>query len=109
MAQILNLTNAPNQSVQASLVVNGESLTLNLKVYYNRAGEFWVMDISDRDGNALVSSLPFVTGVWPAANILSPFAYLRIGSAFVINQSGGATDRPDDESLGTSFFLLWDD
>lgn len=109
MSQILQLSTSPNQSIQAALNANGGSLTLNLRLYYNTQGNFWVMDISDQAMNRLVSSVPLITGVWPAANILGPYDYLKIGSAFVINQSGTAQENPDDSDLGTDFLLLWDD
>lgn len=109
MSQIVQLSTAPNQSLQVALNVNGTSLTLNLRLYYNTQGRFWVMDISDQQGNPLVRSVPLITGYWPAANILGPYDYLKIGSAFVINQSGTSQENPDDTDLGTDFLLLWDD
>lgn len=108
MAQLLALTNAPNQSLQAVLNINGASLTLNLRLYYNTQGKFWAMDIADQSRKPLVSSVPLLTGFWPAANILAPYDHLKIGSAYVINQSGTARDWPDDQSLGSDFLLLWD-
>ena len=68
----------------------------------------WMIDIADQYGNRLVSSVPLVTGAWPAANILAPYDYLGIGSAFIINQSGGAADIPNASNLGSQFILLWD-
>jgi type 1 fimbria pilin len=68
----------------------------------------WMMDIADQFGNPLVSSVPLITGVWPAANILAPYDYLGIGSAFIINQSGSAVNIPDSTNLGTQFQLLFD-
>ena len=68
----------------------------------------WMMDVSDQYGKPLVSSVPLITGVWPAANVLAPWDYLRIGSAFIINQTGGASDIPDDTNLGSAYQMLWD-
>jgi hypothetical protein len=107
MSQIVPLTSAPNQSIRVTLNVNGASVTLNLRVYFNAAGGFWVMDIADQIGKALVSSVPLITGAWPAANILAPFDYLKIGSAFVINV-GSASEWPNTTNLGSGFRLLWD-
>jgi hypothetical protein len=108
MAQIVPLTSAPTQSIRVTLSVNGAALTLNLRLYFNTAGGFWVMDIADQIGKALVSSVPLITGAWPAANILAPFDYLKIGSAFVINQVGSASEWPNANNLGSGFLLLWD-
>ena len=108
MAQIIPLTSAPNQTLTAVLNVNGRALTLQLRLCYNTQAGFWAMDISDQVGNPLVTSRPLLTGAWPAGNILEAFEYLRIGAAFIINQSGTG-DIPNDTNLGTAFLLLWDD
>jgi hypothetical protein len=108
-AQIIPITNAPNQTLRAAVAINGQTATLNLTVKYNSYSGFWTMDVSDQAGTLLVASVPLVTGSWPAANILAPFDYLQIGSAYVINQNGAATDWPDDTDLGTDFLILWDD
>jgi hypothetical protein len=109
MAQILALNNSPNQSLRVALNVNGHSLTLNLRLRYNTQAGFWTMDIADQSNNPLASSVPLLTGAWPGANILAPYDYLGIGSAYVINQSGAASDWPDDSGLGRDFVVLWDD
>jgi hypothetical protein len=109
MAQIVPVTSAPNQQIRAALTVNGQSLILNLSLYWNGQGNFWAMDIADRAGNPVVDSVPLLSGAWPAGNILAPYNYLGIGSAYVINQNGAATDSPDSTNLGTGFLLLWDD
>jgi hypothetical protein len=69
---------------------------------------FWVMDIADRFNDPIVSSIPLLPGAWPGGNILASVDYLGIGSAMVVNQNGGVTDRPDPSDLGTGFCLLWD-
>lgn len=92
-----------------SLAVNGGILTLNLRFYYNRQAGFWAMDIADKSGNPIVSSVPLITGVWPGANILAPYDYMQIGSAYLINQNGAVTDWPDDTNLGTGFCMVWSD
>src|SRR5579883_2697483 len=107
-AQLVPVTAAPNQALTVSLAVNGSSITLNLGLAYNRISGCWMMSIADQSGNPLLSSIPLLTGDWPAANILGPYEYLEIGSAFVINQSGGPFDWPNDSTLGQSFFLIWD-
>ncbi len=108
MAQVVPLTNAPNQSVRVALAVNGATLTLDLQIYFNSVGGFWAVDIADQFGKSLVRSVPLLTGAWPAANILAPFDHMRIGSVFVINQVGSASDRPDASNLGEGFLLVWD-
>ena len=108
MAQLVPTTNAPNQTAQVTLQVNGAPLTLTLGINYNRIAQFWTMTVADANGAILLGSVPLITGAWPAANILAPYEYLGIGSAFVINQNGATTDWPTDTNLGSGFALIWD-
>jgi hypothetical protein len=107
--QIIPLDTSPNQKFAATLNVDGKPLTLQFSVYYNEMGGYWLMDVADASGKPLLASCPLVTGSWPAANLLQQFAYLKIGSAFIINVSGVAMDYPDKTNLGTDFVLLWSD
>ena len=111
-AQILPLTSAPNQGLTASLNVNGGTVNLQIILNFNEMGGFWVLSISDRNGVPLLNSVPLITGAYPGANILAPYQYLEIGSAYVINTSGVIVpDFPNSTDLGATgdFALLWDD
>lgn len=107
--QIVALTSAPNQVLSVSLNVNNTKLSLRLSVSFNAMGGFWVMNIANQQGVPIMNSIPLVTGVWPGANILAPYQYLGIGSAYVINSSGTNEDLPGQTSLGADFVLLWGD
>ena len=108
--QIVPLTNSPNQEFQITLSIDGEDLTLGLSLRYNELAGYWIMAVDDQFSNRLLDSVPLITGAWPAANILGQYAYLAIGSAFVINASNTtAMDYPDSTNLGTDFVLLWGD
>lgn len=108
--QQIPLTNEPYQLLQVLLNVNNKNLRLNLTVRYNEMANYWTMSIADANGNLLVDNIPFVTGDWPAANILDAYQYLNIGSAYVINASNAAiNDYPNASSLGTDFVLVWGD
>ena len=111
MAQIVPLSPLNNQTFTVPLNINGGTVQLSLFLYYNSMGGYWVMNISDQTGNPLVYGAPLLTGVWPAANILAPYQYLNIGSAFVINAGNSTNDYPSNAAndLGTNFLLLWDD
>lgn len=110
MQQTLPLTNNPNQSFTATLEVDGSPLTLGFDINYNEIAGYWVMAISDQSGNLLVEGIPFITGDDPACNILGQFAYLKIGSAFVLNVNGlPGEDFPSNVDLGTGFILVWGD
>ncbi len=109
MAQIIPLTNAPNQSLAVSLNVNGSILRLLLKIYFSEMAQYWIMDISTAAGTLLLSSIPLLTGSWPAANMLAQYGYLDIGSCYLVNLGQIPDDYPNENELGSAFLLLWDD
>jgi hypothetical protein len=107
--QIIPLTNAPNQSLTVTLNVDGANLTFNLTFGYNEVAGYWVMGIADSTGNVILAGVPLVSGDPPAANLLGQYAYLRIGSVYLLNVSGVPGDWPDDTNLGTDWVLAWAD
>jgi hypothetical protein len=106
--QIVPLSSQQNQSLSVQLTVDGQSLTLNLKIGWSSMAGYWVMTIFDAQGNLLLDSLPMITGTFPAANILSQYGYLKIGSAYLLNV-GNSDDYPGINELGSDFLLLWGD
>ena len=108
-SQLVPLTSDPGQTATVSLSIDAHIVTLQLAVTYSEMAGYWVLRIKDRAGNLLLDSIPLLAGVYPAANLLGQYAYLAIGSAFVINASGTPDDSPDSTSLGSDFVLLWDD
>lgn len=106
--QIVPLDNSPNQTFKVTLSVDGNNLTLQLAISFNSMAGYWQMSISDASGNLLLSSIPMLTGVWPAANLLGQYGYLKIGSAYLIS-SGAGIDYPDSTTLGSAFTLVWGD
>lgn len=109
MSQVVPLTNAPFQTLNVSLNVDGSVLRLGLDVYYSEMAQYWVMDIYDASGKLILSSLPMLTGSWPAANLLAQYGYLKIGSAYLINLGQVPDDYPNANELGNAFLLVWDD
>jgi hypothetical protein len=137
MLQQVVISNSPNQSFTAALTVDGQALSLNLKIRYDEMAGYWVMTISDVNNNLLVDSVPMICGAYPAANLLQQQRYLAIGSAYIVNVSNtnessvttglgygqggygqggygggiglGGVDYPDNTNLGTDFQLWWDD
>jgi len=107
--QVIPLSCNGNQSFPVTLSVDGANLTLNLALRYSEVAGYWVLTISDADGNLLVDSVPMICGAWPAGNLLCQQAYLKIGSAYIINANNSPMDHPDDTNLGTDFLLLWGD
>ena len=108
-SQIVYISSQPNQQTTAQLEVDGEALVLGLSIYWDYMSGYWLMDVYNAAGTQLLSGVPMITGSYPAANILGQYAYLAIGSAYILNQSTGASDYPTSTDLGTTFVLLWSD
>ena len=108
-AQIIPLQSQPNQSFTVTLQVDGKPLTLNLVIKWNSMAGYWVLTILNSAGVLVLDSIPMITGWYPAANILAQYGYLKIGSAFVLNDGNADSDYPGVSDLGTAFALLWDD
>ncbi len=93
-----------------TLNVDGKNLTLDFALKYNEMAGYWIMTVSDPvSGNIYLDSIPLLTGDYPAANILEQYAYLNIGSAYILNVGNASSDSPDDTNLGTDFLLVWGD
>jgi hypothetical protein len=107
--QVIPLDSSPNQKLQVSVSVDTDNIILNLSITYNRMHDYWTMDIADSENVPLVVGLPILSGNYPAANLLEQYAYLEIGSVYIINASSVVLDSPDDVSLGTDFVLVWGD
>lgn len=108
--QKIPLTTAPNQKFTCSLQVDGQNKTLSFFVSWNSVAGYWTMNITDEATNtALLSSIPLIPGDPPANNILEQYAYLGIGSAYVVAAGSSITESPDDSNLGTEWVLIWSD
>ena len=110
MNQIVPLTNSPNQNLVVPLSVDGLIQDMFLTLRFNETANYWVMTIKNSQNQLILDSVPFVTGNAPAGNILAQFAYLGIGSAYIINAGAVPTpDYPNAKDLGNDFVLLWGD
>jgi hypothetical protein len=107
--QLIQLTSLPNQTSQSVLSIDGENKTLQFFIRYNDIAGYWTMRITDTEtSEVLIDSLPLVTADDPAANLLESYAYLKIGSAYLINVGNVSAD-PSEDDLGTNFVLFWGD
>jgi hypothetical protein len=107
--QIIPLTPSPNQSFAVTLQVDGAPLTLNLAIRWSEMAGYWVMTIFNSAMDLLLDSIPLITGWYPAANILAQYGYLKIGSAYILNDGNSNSDYPGRSDLGSAFSLLWSD
>lgn len=104
--QIIPLTSEPNQSFQATVTVDGLNRALQFNIRFSEVAGYWIMKITDpATATILLDSIPMLAGL----NILEQYAYLGIGSAYIINASGSSDDYPTENNLGTDFVLGWDD
>lgn len=108
--QKIPLTTAPNQKFTCTLQIDGQNKILSFFVAYNSAAGYWTMDITDAaNDTVLLSAIPLIPGDPPAENILEQYAYLRIGSAYMLSAGNSPDDHADDSNLGTEWLLLWSD
>lgn len=108
MAQIVPLTQAPNQTFTVQLIVDGAPLTLNFALTYSAMSGWWQLAVFNAQNAPLIASVPLVTGYYPAANMLAQYGYLQIGSAYLLNTGNSPDDYPGASDL-TAFSLLWGD
>lgn len=110
MNQLVPIGNSPNQTLSTSLNIDGVVSNYQMTLRYNEVAGYWVMTVQDAAGNLILDSIPLITGNAPAGNILGQFAYLGIGSAYILNAGGvPLPDYPNNIDLGSDFFLIWGD
>ena len=107
-SQIIPLVQEPNQTFIVQLAVDGSPLTLGFVLTYSAMSGWWQLQVSSVTGTVLISSLPLITGYYPAANMLAQYGYLQIGSAYLLNTGNSTDDYPGASNL-TAFSLLWGD
>jgi len=110
--QQIPLTSAPNQKFSVTLQIGEENRELNFNLRWNYIGGYWVMRITDPATNEIIiDSVPLVAGSvnTEQLNILSKYAYLGIGKAYLVPVKDPIEyDHPNDENLGTDFVLVWE-
>jgi hypothetical protein len=108
--QIIPVTSDPNQTFQAQVNIDGRNLTLEFFLSYNEVAEYWTIDIRyPPTGVPYICGIPLLPGVFPAANLLEQYAYLVIGSLYLLNVGGNPSEEPGNPNLGTDFVLAYSD
>lgn len=103
------LTTDPNQTFNITLPVDKKNLTLGFFIYWNNQAQYWCMDIIDKSADKQVlTGIPLLESLNKTQNLIEQFAYLGIGSAFLVNVSGSSIP-PNLTNLGTDYLLLWND
>lgn len=92
------------------LVANPQTFTISLAginykllVQWNHAAQSWTLDISDSNGNAIISGIPLITG----ADLLEQYEYLNFGGQLICETDGDATAIPTFTNLGTTSHLYF--
>lgn len=110
MIQIVPLTTSPNQNLIVPLNIDGAVRDQQLYLHYNEIAHYWVLTFIDANGVTVLDNIPLITGDFPAANILGQFAYLGLGSVYILNASQvDDPNYPKGSDLGTDFLMVWDD
>lgn len=85
---------------------DNRNIDILLKLRYYDLYELWVADVCDNTtGAELVVGMPLVPGI----DLLGQYAYLNIGSAYMVAVEPTTQEQPDNTTLGTTWVLLWGD
>ncbi len=99
------LTTAAFSQTTFKLTLGGDrNINILLRLRYYDLYSLWVADIVDNStGTDLITALPLVPGV----NLLEQYGYLDIGSAYIVAVEPSTLQQPDNETLGSTWVLLW--
>jgi hypothetical protein len=78
---------------------------------YNEEAKYWYISITNAINNQnLISDVPLIAGVYPAANLLEQFEHLHIGAVVLVKiNPDNPDDAPNANNLGIDFALVWSD
>jgi hypothetical protein len=107
--QVVPLTNAPNATTSVTLSIDNTLVQVTIITNFNAMANYWMMSIFDVYNTPLITLVPMLTGLYPAANLLVQQQYLKIGAWFIVNVGNDPNDYPDQTNLGSSFQLWVDD
>lgn len=104
MYSIVPMQALPNHSFNAVVSIDGGNVDLRFRLMYNELANYWIVDIS-KNNEVVLAGLPLV----PAQNILEQFAYLGIGSAYIIPRSEAQEQWPSLDTLSSDWYIVWGD
>ncbi|MBQ8091394.1 MAG: hypothetical protein IJ233_11690 [Pyramidobacter sp.] len=85
-----------------TLTISLGDVEYGLRLRWNDHAGLWILDISDADGNAIVTGISLVTGV----DLLEQYQHLSFGGSLYAYEND--TDVPPSfDTLGTSGGLVW--
>ncbi|ECY5338487.1 hypothetical protein AVB71_19445 [Salmonella enterica subsp. enterica serovar Stanley] len=90
------------EAVEIPLVDDNQTFatTINGTVYHLSViwrGEYWVLDLADSNGSAIISGMPMITG----ADLLAQYRYMNLGFSLVVLCDVAGQENPTQFDLGT--------
>lgn len=89
------------QAQRFGISLSGVDYTLI--TWWSPASNSWVLSIHDADDNAILDSVPLITG----ANLLEQYDYLALGGQLIVQTDGDVNAVPTYENLGSQGHLYW--
>jgi len=93
------------------LVPRAQELTIalggidySLTIHWCSPANAWIIDIADKNGVAILTGIPLVTGT----DLLAPFAYLNFGGQLIASTDNNADAVPTYSNLGSTGHLYFD-
>jgi hypothetical protein len=72
-------------------------VSYKIRVYWNRLGACWVLDLADRHGTPLLLGIPLVTGI----DLLAQHRHLGIAGSLLVQTDYAPDEVPAFDNLGT--------
>lgn len=86
---------------QFQISLSGTLYTVRL--YWNNLNQYWILDLSDASGNAIVQGVPLVSG----ALLLSQYKYLGLPGDLFVQVSDDPNAVPGFTDLGVTSQLYY--
>lgn len=104
------LTNSPDQSFETTLNINGQNKNLGLRIRYNVIEKYWWLSVSDAETNELkIDNIVLYCGHLKSNDLLKPYAYLGLGSLFLMPKTDYNPVYPKEDNLKSEYLLIWGD
>lgn len=94
------------QTFKLTLEGGKRNINIKLKLRYHDLCSLWTATIIDNaSGKVLVDMMPMVCGI----NLLGQYRHLEIGEAYIHPVTDTPLMMPDNQTLGSTFILVWGD
>ena len=100
-----------NERKIVTVEVDGVKHTIRIRLRFMESLGLWHMSIyNPSNGACMAESIPLLTGMYPAADLLGPYGSLGIGSACIVPLvKNPTTPNPSRTNFGTEYALVWGD